>query len=117
YLALDVNLTGAMRGIRAALPALRTGAPSSVINISSTGGMIGFPGMAAYNTSKFGLRGLTRVAALELAPARIRVNSIHPGNVRTPMIDHVEGVDHIPQRRAAEPHEISPLVVYLASDE
>ncbi|UYN84998.1 MAG: SDR family oxidoreductase [Microcella sp.] len=116
--ALDINLTGSFRGIRAALPALRDARPSSIINVSSTAGFLGFPGMSAYNASKFALRGLTRAAAVELAPDGIRVNSIHPGNVQTAMIeDYDGGFDQVAQRRAARADEISPLVVYLASDE
>ena len=118
FTTIDINLTGAFRGIQAALPALRDAAPSSIINVSSTAGFLGFPGMSAYNASKFGLRGLTRSAAVELAPEGIRVNSIHPGNVQTAMIeDYDGGFEQVPQRRAARPDEISPLVVYLASDE
>ena len=116
-LPIDVNLTGTFRGIRAALPELRRSAPGSIVNVSSTAGIMGFPGMAAYNASKFGLRGLTRVAALELAPVGIRVNSVHPGNVATPMIDHLDDFAQVPQLRAADPGEISPLIIYLASDE
>lgn len=116
--ALDINLSGAFRGMRAALPALRRSAPSSIINISSTAGIMGFPGMSAYNASKFGLRGLTRSAAMELAPDGIRVNAVLPGNVATPMIaGFADSFDQVPQRRAARPEEISALVVFLASDE
>ncbi|MDP9933760.1 3alpha(or 20beta)-hydroxysteroid dehydrogenase [Paenarthrobacter nicotinovorans] len=117
-LVLSINLTGAFKGIRAAAPALERGAPSSVINISSTAGLKGFSGFAAYGASKWGLRGLTKNTAVELAPQGIRVNSVHPGNVVTPMIDGLYmNYDHVPQGRAGEAGEISDLVVFLASDE
>lgn len=79
---------------------------------------MGFPGIAAYNTAKFGVRGLTKSTAIELASRGIRVNSVHPGNIKTRMIDGLyEDYSHVPQRRAGEPEEIYNLIVYLASDE
>ncbi|MFJ4264382.1 SDR family oxidoreductase [Paenarthrobacter nicotinovorans] len=115
---LSINLSGAFKGIRAASPALERGAPASVVNISSTAGLKGFSGFAAYGASKWGLRGLTKNTAVELAPRGIRVNSVHPGNVLTQMIDGLYmNYDHVPQGRAGEAREISDLVVFLASDE
>ena len=117
-LVLDVNLSGAFKGIRAAVPALAHSGRSSIINVSSTAGLKGFSGFAAYGATKWGLRGLTKNAAIELAPQGIRVNSVHPGNIRTPMIDGLYmNFDHVPQGRAGDPAEISNLVVFLASDE
>ncbi|MGP3534050.1 SDR family oxidoreductase [Microbacterium sp. RD1] len=117
-LVLGINLTGALRGIRAATPALTRARPSSIVNISSTAGLKGFAGAVAYGASKWGLRGLTKDAAIDLAPFGIRVNSIHPGNVQTPMIDGLyANFDHVLQGRAGQPSEISDLVVFLASDE
>lgn len=117
-LVLGINLTGVMKGMRAAIPALTESAPSSIINISSTAGLKAFPGTAAYNTAKWGIRGLTKTAALELAGNGIRVNSIHPGNVKTPMIDGLYmNFKHVAQGRAGDPLEISNLIVFLASDE
>lgn len=117
-LVLGINLTGVMKGMRAAIPALVQSGNSSIINISSTAGLKAFPGTAAYNTAKWGIRGLTKTAALELAHQGVRVNSIHPGNVKTPMIDGLYmDFKHVAQGRAAEPNEISNLIVYLASDE
>lgn len=115
---LDINLTGVFKGIRAAAPALTSANGASIVNISSTAGLKAFPGTPAYNTAKWALRGLTKTAALELASRGVRVNSIHPGNVYTPMIDGLyENFNHVAQNRAGEPHEISNLVVFLASDE
>lgn len=116
-LVLKVNLTGTFKGIRAATPELAKRKQTSIINISSTAGLKGFAGSPAYNTSKWGVRGLTKTAALELAPLGIRVNSIHPGNIKTQMIDGLyEDFPHVAQHRAGEPGEISALVVFLASD-
>lgn len=90
----------------------------SIVNISSTAGLCGFARVAGYNASKFGLRGLTKSAAMELASRGIRVNSVHPGNIDTPMIDgFFEDFAHVPMHRAGRPEEISELIVYLASDE
>ena len=117
-LVMDINLTGVFKGIRAAIPALANSGNASIINISSTAGLKAFPGTAAYNTAKWAIRGLTKTAALELASQGIRVNSIHPGNVKTPMIDGLYmNFKHVAQNRAGEPSEISNLVVFLASDE
>lgn len=117
-LVLGINLTGAFKGIRACVPALKRSAPSSVVNVSSTAGLKGFSAFSAYVTSKWGLRGLTKNTALELAPHGIRVNSVHPGNVQTPMIDGLYmNYDHVAQGRAGDPQEISNLVMFLASDE
>jgi 3alpha(or 20beta)-hydroxysteroid dehydrogenase len=118
---LAVNLTGPFLGISTALPALRRSSGASVINVSSPAGLQGRPRMHAYSASKFGLRGLTKSAALELAPWKIRVNSIHPGSIRTAMLPDFASEDEfaasIPLARIGEPEEISMLVVFLASDE
>ncbi|WP_435526705.1 SDR family oxidoreductase [Microbacterium aurantiacum] len=115
---IAINLTGAFKGIRAAVPLLAEGTTVSIINVSSTAGLRGFAGVAGYNASKFGLRGLTKSAAVELAPRGIRVNSLHPGNVDTAMIaGFFDAFPHVPLKRAAKPEEISELVVDLASDE
>lgn len=117
-LVLATNLTGTFKGIRAAAPTLEKHAPASIINISSTAGLKGFAGTPAYNTSKWGVRGLTKNAALELADSGIRVTSVHPGNVNTNMIEglYEDGFPHVAQKRAADPIEISNMVVFLASD-
>lgn len=117
-LVLGINLSGAFRGIRAAIPALAASSPSSVINVSSTAGLKAFPGTPAYVTSKWGVRGLTKSTAIALAQQGIRVNSIHPGNVQTRMIDGLYmDYSHVPMERAGAVQEISNLVVFLASDE
>ncbi|MCB5181342.1 glucose 1-dehydrogenase [Streptomyces antimicrobicus] len=116
---LRVNLLGPFLGIRAVAPALRAAGGGSVVNISSTAGLVGIRGHAAYGSTKFALRGLTRSAALDLAPDRIRVNSVHPGAIDTPMVaDAVAGRDwsHVPLGRMGRPEEVGSLVVFLCSD-
>ncbi|MFD0855969.1 SDR family oxidoreductase [Actinomadura adrarensis] len=122
---LDINLTGAFLGLSAARDALVAARPSSVINVSSAAGIQGVAGMHGYTASKFGLRGLTKSAALELAEHGVRVNSVHPGGVMTPMIAGMaaeHGVAEIDRAqntltRLAHPEEITSLMVYLASEE
>ncbi|MFF3019664.1 SDR family NAD(P)-dependent oxidoreductase [Streptomyces sp. NPDC057939] len=116
---LRVNLLGPFLGIRAVAPLLRAGGGGSIVNISSTAGLVGIRGHAAYGSTKFALRGLTRSAALDLAGDRIRVNSVHPGAVDTPMVaGAVSGRDwsHVPLGRMGRPEEVGDLVLFLCSD-
>jgi 3alpha(or 20beta)-hydroxysteroid dehydrogenase len=114
---IGINLTGQFLGIRAAVAALVDAAPSSVINISSTQGMEGIAGLHGYTASKFGVRGLTKSAALELAARNVRVNTICPGTIATPMNEGLDVSGFNPMNRKADPQEVSSLVVYLAADE
>ena len=117
---LDINLTGPWSGIQAALPALKSAGGGSIINISSVDGLMGMPTLHAYVASKFALRGITKSLAAELGQYGIRVNSVHPGYVDTPMVREIGMLpEHmfIPLQRGARPEEISYLVLYLASDE
>ncbi|HUL01762.1 MAG TPA: glucose 1-dehydrogenase [Gemmatimonadales bacterium] len=128
---MAVNLDGVFLGTKAAIPAMRRSGGGSIINISSIEGIIGDPDLAAYNSSKGGVRLLTKSAALYCARERtgIRVNSVHPGYIRTPMVetavkaspdpaamwkrlDSLHPVGHI-----GKPDDIAYGVVYLASDE
>ena len=84
---IDINLTGAFLGIRLCAPAIAAAGGGAIINTSSTAGLQGYAGLAAYVSSKWGLTGLTRAAALDLAPQNIRVLSLHPGPIRTPMVE------------------------------
>ncbi len=113
-----VNLTGPFLGIVAARAALVASAPSSIVNISSTAGMVGGAEAHGYSASKFGLRGLTKSVALELGALNVRCNSVHPGIIRTARTDGVD-VDVLlgPMRRMGEAAEVANLVVYLASDD
>ena len=116
---IDVNLTGAYLGMRAVVESLITGGGGSIINISSVEGLAGSAHLHAYVAAKFGLRGITKSTAVELASHGIRVNSIHPGLVLTPMSKGVtdDFMAPIPMRRGAAPSEISTFVVFLVSDE
>jgi 3alpha(or 20beta)-hydroxysteroid dehydrogenase len=115
---LDINLTGVFLGIRAVVKPMKEAGGGSIINISSIEGMAGTIACHGYTATKFAVRGLTKSAALELGPSGIRVNSIHPGLVKTPMTEWVpDDIFQSALGRPAEPKEVSNLVVYLASDE
>lgn len=120
---IDVNQLGVYLGMRAVAPAMKKRGGGSIINISSIDGLIGMPFVAAYVASKFAVRGMTKVAAIELARHGIRVNSIHPGYIDTPMVREPMGDElaeslakSVPLRRLGMPEEIAELVLYLASD-
>ncbi|MCB0938173.1 MAG: glucose 1-dehydrogenase [Mycobacterium sp.] len=115
---LDVNLTGTMLGMRAVIEPMTEAGGGSIINMSSIQAMRGTPGNHGYVASKWAIRGLTKSAALELAPNNIRVNSLHPGMIRTPMTAHMpEDLVSSPLGRIGEPVEVSTFVLFLASDE
>jgi 3alpha(or 20beta)-hydroxysteroid dehydrogenase len=115
---IDINLTGTFLGMQAAVEPMIAAGGGSIINISSVEGLRGSPLLYGYVASKYGVRGLAKAAALELAQYKIRVNSIHPGLIRTPMTAGIpEDFLQIPLGRGAEPGEVSACVVYLASDE
>lgn len=115
---IDVNLTGTFLGMQAAVAPMTTAGGGSIINIASIEGMRGSPGLYGYVASKFGVRGLTKAAALELAPSNIRVNTVLPGLVRTRMtIGIPDDLLQIPLGRGAKPAEVAACVLYLASDE
>jgi 3alpha(or 20beta)-hydroxysteroid dehydrogenase len=125
---IDVNQTGVFLGMRAVIPAMEAAGGGSIVNVSSIDGLIGMDLVFAYVASKFAVRGMTKTAALELAPLRIRVNSLHPGFVHTRM-GNPEGIPaarapldrygkrRIPLGRPAEPEEIANLALFLACDE
>jgi len=119
---LKVNLFGTFHGIQAVAPLMKAAGGGSIINISSLAGLQGIPGLAAYGSSKWAIRGLTKTAALELGEYGIRVNSVHPGAVDTAMIGRevTRGPGHfpsVPLRRVGEPENVGDLVVFLASEE
>jgi 3alpha(or 20beta)-hydroxysteroid dehydrogenase len=122
---VNVNQTGVFLGMRAVVAAMKKSGGGSIINVSSVEGLRGSPGLVAYVASKFAVRGMTKAAAVELGRDGIRVNSIHPGIVDTPMTRNVglEGMDldalfsSIPLRRAGVPEDIVAMAVFLASDD
>lgn len=116
---LAVNLTGSYLGIRSALEPMVAAGGGSIINVSSVEGLAGSAHLHPYVAAKFGLRGLTKSAAVELVSHNIRVNSLHPGLVHTPMSAGVteEFMTPIPMRRGAAPAEVSAFVIFLVSDE
>ena len=115
---LEVNLTGTMLGIKSVIEPMIAAGGGSIINMSSIQAMRGTPANHGYVASKWAIRGLTKSAALELAPNNIRVNSLHPGMIRTTMTAHMpDDLVAAPLGRIGEPIEVSTFVLFLASDE
>jgi 3alpha(or 20beta)-hydroxysteroid dehydrogenase len=114
-----VNCLGPFLGIRAALEALRRADGAAIVNTCSTGAVRPFPNHAAYASSKWALRGLTQIAAAELAPSGIRVNAVFPGPVETPMLDEATQA-RLAQKavlgRLGRPMEIADAVSFLVSE-
>ncbi|WP_020006323.1 SDR family NAD(P)-dependent oxidoreductase [Salinicoccus albus] len=121
---ITVNQDGIFLGMKHVHPSLKKADKGSIVNISSISGIVGNPDNSAYVASKFAVRGLTKAAAAEFGADNIRVNSVHPGIIRTAMTEQEDVqemvqamVEMVPLKRLAEPEEITDLVVYLASDE
>jgi 3alpha(or 20beta)-hydroxysteroid dehydrogenase len=124
---ITINQLGCFLGMRTAIPSLKKRGGGAIVNISSTQGMLGLKGASGYVASKFAVRGMTKVAALEHGDDGIRVNSVHPGPMETPMAARVLEVDpdpsqpnpieELPLKRIADPMEVARLVLFLASDE
>jgi len=122
---LGVNLMGAFLGIKAVAPHMIERGKGSIVNVSSTDGMKGANGLGAYSSSKWGLRGLTRVAAMELGHKGVRVNSIHPGGIDTamgnPYSENRTEVNKrytmVPLQRVGDPIEAARTSLFLASDD
>ncbi|EPX58778.1 3-oxoacyl-[acyl-carrier protein] reductase [Cystobacter fuscus DSM 2262] len=115
---LDVNLIGVFNGVQAVAPGMRKLKRGSIVNIGSVGGFQGIPRMSGYVIAKWGVRGLTKTAALELGPYGIRVNAVHPGQTRTPMTaDVVFDTSGIALGRVGEPEDIARAVLFFASDD
>jgi 3alpha(or 20beta)-hydroxysteroid dehydrogenase len=123
---LQVNLVGTFLGIKHAARVMTKAGRGSIVNFSSSEGLQGSNSMAAYASSKWGVRGLTKVAAQELGAFGVRCNSVHPGPVNTPMLNPTGKAaselitlslfDYMPMRRVAEPLEIAQSCLYLVSD-
>jgi 3alpha(or 20beta)-hydroxysteroid dehydrogenase len=120
---IGVNQTGTFLGIRSVIPAMKAAGGGSIVNVSSIDGLQAKNGIIAYAASKWAIRGMTKVAALELGPYGIRVNSLHPGGIDTVM-GNPTGSDQIDQfyrrhpiPRAGRSEEIAQMALFLASDE
>jgi NAD(P)-dependent dehydrogenase (short-subunit alcohol dehydrogenase family) len=128
---LAVNLRGVWLGLRAAIPAMKARGRGSIVLTSSVQGLSALAGTTAYTTSKHAVVGMMKGAALELAPHGIRVNTVHPGYIDTPMMDRIHkdaapdapnavkaAIERsVPVGRYAHPEEIARLMLFLASDE
>jgi NAD(P)-dependent dehydrogenase (short-subunit alcohol dehydrogenase family) len=120
---LAVNLTGSFIGMQTVLPAMRRAGKGSIINFSSIWGNVGVPGAAAYNAAKGGVRNMTKNAAVTYAKENIRVNSVHPGLIRTPLVlaqsdDMNAGIiAQTPMGRMGTPEEVAQGCLFLASDD
>lgn len=117
-----INQTGVFLGMQAVAPQMIAQRSGSIINISSIGGLRGSGVCFAYGATKWAVRGMTKGAAQELGPHGIRVNSIHPGIIDTPMMNdgHMSLDDlarNVPLRRYAQPEEVAKLALWLASDD
>jgi 3alpha(or 20beta)-hydroxysteroid dehydrogenase len=111
------NCLGPFLGIRAALDHLRRADGAAIVNTCSTGAVRAFPNHAAYGSSKWALRGLTQIAAAELAPAGIRVNAVFPGPIETPMLDAAtQNRLTAAFGRLGKPVEVANVVAFLVSD-
>lgn len=118
---LSVNLTGPFLGIKAVAPLIRDSGGGAIVNTGSIAGMTGHFA-TAYSTSKWGIRGITKSAAMELQPWGIRVNTVAPGLVMTPLVegsdDFIQALgDQTPMQRGAQPEEIASVVLFLVSDD
>ncbi len=119
---MDVNCLGVFLGMRTTAPAIITSGGGSIVNVSSLAGLRAAVRSFAYGASKWAVRGMTKTAAVELARKGVRVNSIHPGLIETPMAEQVGvGLDKIARRtplgRTAEAGEVAKMALYLASEE
>jgi cyclopentanol dehydrogenase len=120
---VTVNQKGVWLGMKAAVAGMRKRGGGSIVNISSIYGIIGSAGAAAYHGSKGAVRLLSKAAAVQYAPENIRINSVHPGVIKTPMVEMIAEPDLAaitalaPMKRAGTPEEVAWVVLFLASNE
>jgi 3alpha(or 20beta)-hydroxysteroid dehydrogenase len=125
---IEINQVGPFLGMKTAIPAMMRNRGGAIVNISSTNGFAGYGGTIAYTASKFAVRGMTKTAALEYGKAGIRINSIHPGGIDTPMTrpeglgdmsaaDQDAAYEMVSLGRVGQPQEVAKLALFLASDE
>lgn len=119
---IHVNQYAVFYGMQAIIPSMKRSGKGSIVNISSIGGLVAVPNTIAYGASKFAVRGMTKDAALDLVDDHIRVNSVHPGMVETPILKNIPAetrakiAQHVPMKRLGKPAEIANVVNFLASD-
>lgn len=123
---IDINQVGVFLGMQAVARPMMEGDGGAIVNISSVAGLRGGAGGFAYVASKFAVRGMTKAAAVQLARYNIRVNSIHPGLIETPMLHSIPGIDagglddylrRVPMRRVADASEVAKLALFLSCDD
>jgi 3alpha(or 20beta)-hydroxysteroid dehydrogenase len=120
---MRINQLGVFLGMKAVVPLMERSGGGAIVNISSVAGLRGSPGAIAYSATKWAVRGMTKAAAIELAPRGIRVNSIHPGPIDTPMLDvrtaeqNARRLEAVPMKRRGTPEEVADLALFLLSDE
>lgn len=119
---VEINQVSVFLGMKTVIPSMQQTGGGSIVNVSSINGLVG--GSIGYTDTKFAVRGMTKAAALECTHYGIRVNSVHPGVIATPMIEQEDSkaaieefAKHIPLKRIAQPEEVTNLVLFLASDE
>lgn len=120
-----VNVKGPLLGMKHVGRAMRDAGRGSIVNISSVDGLRGVNAVALYSSSKWAVRGLTKSAAMEFGPDGVRVNSVHPGGIDTPMgnpqgqsgAERNANYDRVPLQRIGEPHEVATASLFLCSDE
>ncbi|MGE4427428.1 MAG: SDR family NAD(P)-dependent oxidoreductase [Solirubrobacteraceae bacterium] len=123
---VDVNQLGVYLGMRAVAPSMTTAGRGAIVNVSSIDGLLGMAGLAGYVSTKWAVRGMTKVAALELGPSGVRCNSVHPGYIDTPMLT-VEGrmreetkrrlAAQVPGGTMGTPDDIAAVCAFLVSDD
>jgi 3alpha(or 20beta)-hydroxysteroid dehydrogenase len=120
---MRVNQLGCFLGMKAVVPLMEQSGGGSIVNISSVAGLRGSPGAIAYSATKWALRGMTKAAAIDLAPRRIRVNSVHPGPIDTEMLkvrtpeQNQQRLQLVPMKRMGTAEEVASLVLFLLSEE
>jgi len=120
---MRVNQLGCFLGMKAVVPLMEQSGGGSIVNISSVAGLRGSPGAIAYSATKWALRGMTKAAAVDLAPRKIRVNSVHPGPIDTDMLkvrtpeQNAERLTRVPMARMGTAEEVAKLVLFLLSED